>query len=243
MSEYTELTYHGNRPASIEGISDERRKVIEWVHPNEDVLEIACHTGLLSQWLSHEKKCRVTGVDINPNALELAKEFLYISIEADIESTEFWDQLADKKFDTIVCMHILEHLVSPWVFLKKIAEYLTKDGQLIVALPNINNAQDRFKILFGNFNYTRDGVMDKTHLRFFNQETARQLIDSAGLEVLEYYSPWKVNPIHYFLDHLPVFWRIKKLFSPNKAPWLFRKKANITDVVMLFRCIRKSSAD
>lgn len=243
MLNYKELTYHEERVKSIKELSLERRKAIEWVKKNDSVLEVACHTGILSQWLKYEKKCTVTGVDINPNALKLASEYLYETIEVDIESKEFWSHLSNNKYDTIICMHILEHLVSPWGYMNKLSEYLNPEGQLIIALPNINNAKNRFQILFGNFNYTRSGVMDKTHLRFFNQQTARELIDSAGFEVIEYYSSWRVNPIHYFLDHLPLFWRIKKLFPPNKVPWLFRNKTNVTDVVMLFRCRIKAPKD
>lgn len=236
MSYYTELNYHADRVASLNEIGSERLKAIEWVRRGDVVLEIACHTGLLSEWLVKEKKCSITGVDINPNALELAKEFLHEAKEINIETEDFWEYLASKKYDSIICMHILEHLVAPWDFLTKITQTLTPEGQIIIALPNITNAKDRFQILFGNFNYTLDGVMDKTHLRFFNQQTARELITSAGLEIIDYYSPWQVNPIHHFLDHLPVLWRLKKLFAPGKVPRVFRKKSNITDTVMLFRC-------
>lgn len=233
--QYSDLKYDKNRVTSEHLLDKESKQVLAWIGADKSVLEIGCHTGCLSEWIT-KKGSSVFGVDINPNALLIAKPFLNNAQIGNVEDESFWRELNQERFDVITYMHVLEHLVDPWDTLRKSRNYLKPGGEIIIALPNINNAKDRFQIFFGNFNYTVDGVMDKTHLRFFNQKTARELIDEAGLEVVDYYSPWQVNPIHYFLDHLPVFWRIKKIFSPNKISSLFRKKKNLTDVVMLFRC-------
>ena len=87
-------------------------------------------------------------------------------IVGNIESDEVWESIRSDTFDVIIFSHVLEHLTDPWSVLKKSTELLKKNGVIIIALPNINNAKDRFKILFGNFEYTEEGVMDKTHLRF-----------------------------------------------------------------------------
>lgn len=229
------LTYDKPRAKSTKDLSKESSKVIEWVGSNKKGLEIGCHTGNLSEWIS-KKNNKLTGVDLNSKALKIAKRYLDKNIHCNIEDEEFWNIIKDEKYDFITIMHVLEHLQNPWETLKKLATHLTKEGQIIIALPNISNARDRYLQINGEFNYTLDGVMDKTHLRFFNQKTARELIKESGLIINDYFSPWQISPIHYMLDHVPILWRFKKLINPNKVPKIYRNNKNLTDVVMMFKC-------
>lgn len=235
MIEYSDKKYHKKEVSSFSELDHETQKILSWVAESKSVLEFGCHTGRLSEWLQ-KKQCDVIGVEVNQSAINDATPFLKKQIVGNIESDEVWESISSDKFDVIIFSHVLEHLTDPWSILKKSTEFLKKNGVIIIALPNINNAKDRFKILFGNFDYSEEGVMDKTHLRFFNQKTARELIEGAGLCVKEYFSPRKVNPIHYFFDHLPILWRIKKIIPANKNRIFFRKNSNFTDVVMMFIC-------
>jgi hypothetical protein len=40
-------------------------------------------------------------------------------------------------------------------------------------------------LLFGQFNYTARGILDKTHLRFFTRKTARRFVEQNGFTILE----------------------------------------------------------
>jgi hypothetical protein len=130
---------------------------------------------------------------------------------------------------------VLEHLTDPWQILKKAVTLLAPGGNIIIALPNISNAENRFRMMFGQFEYAEIGVMDKTHLRFFNQQTARELITQAGLTVDAYASPWRVNPVREFIDHLPLLTRLRGLL-PKTIGGRSLFSRNLTDVVMLFKC-------
>lgn len=219
-------------------IPEETKTIINWIGAKKKVLEAGCHTGFLSYWLK-KNNCQVFGIEINRQALEKAKDNLDKSINGDIELDETWDELKDEQFEIVTFIHVLEHLKSPEAALKRGVDRLEKDGTLIIGLPNISNAKNRLEIFTGRFEYTDIGVMDRTHLRFFNQKTARELIEGAGLEVVDYYSPWQVNPIRVFVDHLPFFWRFTRFIKPNQPPKLLNFDKNLTDVVMLFKCRRK----
>jgi hypothetical protein len=39
-------------------------------------------------------------------------------------------------------------------------------------------------LLFGRFEYTERGILDKTHLRFFTRRSARRMIENAGYEIV-----------------------------------------------------------
>lgn len=230
-----DLIYDRRLYSEVKDLPSESACVLKWVGNNKTLLELGCHTGHLSEWLQ-KQGCEVTGVDLNSRALEISKPYLSRAIFADLETVEFWNQIEGHTYDTITCMHVLEHLTNPWETLQKLKQLLNPNGEIIIALPNINNAKDRYNIFFGEFNYTVDGVMDKTHLRFFNQKTARELIENNGLIVTDYFSPWRVNPCYHFIDHIPLFYRFKGIFNAEKVPRVFKNKQNLTDVVMMFRC-------
>lgn len=208
--------------------------ILSWIGKSKTILETGCHTGGFSRRLV-ENGCRVTGMEINAIALENAKSFLHKAILGDLESPDAWDQLRDIKFDVILFEHVLEHLTNPWQILSNARNYLAENGIVIIALPNISNAVNRFDMLFGKFEYEEFGVMDKTHLRFFNQKTARELIAKSDFKVDDYAAPLKVNPIREFVDHLPVLTNLRFLFRKNSAGFP-RLSSNITDPVMLFKC-------
>jgi 2-polyprenyl-3-methyl-5-hydroxy-6-metoxy-1,4-benzoquinol methylase len=219
---------------SSKNLPKEWKIILNWVSNNKMVLEIGCHTGDLSRLLK-ESGCSVTGIEINSKALEKAKPFLTEAVSGDIESAQTWNSIEGKKFDVILFEHVLEHLTNPWQILNNSKNYLAKDGMVIIALPNISNAHSRFDMFFGKFAYEDIGVMDKTHLRFFNQKTARELIAQAGMKVDDYESYMCVNPVREFIDHLPVLTHLRFMFRKNiSRSSLF--SPNLTDVVMLLKC-------
>lgn len=222
----------------IENLSLEAQKLIHWIGQDKTVLETGCHSGHLASWLK-KNGCQVTGIEINKVALNKAKNFLEQSIHGDLDSPEVWANIKEPAFDVVTFIHVLEHLREPEMVLKKGIEKLKENGIIIIGLPNISNAKDRFEMFKGKFKYTDIGVMDRTHLHFYNQKTAKELIENAGLEILDYYSSWQVNPIRVFFDHLPLLWRLAKFFPPNKPPRFPIFSKNLTDVVMLFKCQRK----
>ena len=85
-------------------------------------------------------------------------------------------RLNQQQFDVLLCLDVLEHLSDPWEVLARWAPYLKKDGRLIISIPNIREFSVMWKIFFlGDFGYTADGILDKTHLRFFTRKTLYQL--------------------------------------------------------------------
>jgi len=229
-----DLKYDKRQVDLFDELSLEDKKVLEWIGENKTVLEVGCHTGNLAKWLKR-CSCHVTGIDINKNAIQIASKYLDVAIEADIENNETWQKFFGEKYEIITLMHVLEHLVNPWDTLKRILKFLAPGGTIIIALPNICNAKDRFNITWGKFVYTEIGVLDRTHLHFFTQDSARELIRSVKLQIDEYYSPWRVNPIREFIDHFPILNKFRNLLKPT-PPRFLKFPTGITDTVMMFKC-------
>jgi hypothetical protein len=68
----------------------------------------------------------------------------------------------------------------------------------------------RFDLLRGHFRYARFGIMDATHLRWFTEETIRQLVDQAGIDVITVQQTAGITLLCYVetrLVHIPKRWR------------------------------------
>lgn len=215
----------------------EFKKIKQWVNNAKKILEIGCHVADLGQLLKNEDNI-VTGIDYNEKAIEIAKSRIDNAFVIDLNK-KFVNENNIELYDVIVCNQVLEHLLNPEKTLLEIKKMLKPDSTLIIGLPNICNAKDRFDITFGKFEYTEIGVMDKTHVRFFNYFTAKQMLENSGLIIEDYFSPWQVNPVKHFLNHIPILWRISKLMK-EKPRFLFKKRRNLTDTVMLFKCKLKN---
>ncbi|MGE5323691.1 MAG: class I SAM-dependent methyltransferase [Actinomycetota bacterium] len=157
------------------------RVLVDLAAQGRQILELGCATGFISRHLK-ERGCKVTGVEISPEAAEYARQWCDKVIVHDL-SQSGWSEQAGREFDTVICGDVLEHLPHPGRTLKEIAGLLTPDGRVIISLPNIAHIRVRAKLLLGRFDYEPGGIMDVTHLRFFTFKSARELIEGAGYRI------------------------------------------------------------
>ena len=137
------------------------------------ILDIGCGSGTLGKAIKQNLNCEVVGITYSKDEADLASQSLDTVIVADINEL---DVSTLGEFDCIICSHILEHLYNPEKLLIELHSNLTKEGRLIVALPNTLFFKQRWEFIKGNFKYTDGGLMDKTHFRFFDWGTAYQLL-------------------------------------------------------------------
>ncbi|MFH2069951.1 MAG: class I SAM-dependent methyltransferase [Elusimicrobiota bacterium] len=196
-------------------------QVVKLVKPNSKVLEIGCATGYIGKYLKEKVNCESWGVEIDPDSAEMAKPYYQKILVGNIENEQILQQI-DRKFDFILCMNVLEHLVNPLGVLQKIKKFLAPAGRVIITLPNIAHFSIRVRLLFGKFDYEDYGILDNTHLRFFTLKTAKEMIESSGLKI-EHLSidPDKGIPrFHGVFLRIPGGWKfLKKIYS--LCPTLF----------------------
>ncbi len=159
-------------------------KFIRMVGSRRRVLEVGCATGYLSAYLSRQLGCEVVGIELNPQAAELARQHCASVIVGDVEKDAF--KSLTGLFDVILFGDVLEHLVCPGAVLSLCKDYLAQNGCVLISIPNIAHYSIRMHLLLGRFNYQEQGLLDRTHLRFFTLRTARQLIEEAGYEIADF---------------------------------------------------------
>lgn len=178
-----------------------RCKIFKQIPHSSKVLEIGCASGKLANILTIAKKCEVYCVEKDCMMAGIAKNKCVEMLNIDIENEEL--PYESEAFDCIVLGNVLEHMRDPTKVLSGLKNYLSKNGFLIYSVPNIVNWHSRLTIFFGRFEYAKSGVFDKTHLRFYNLNSAKKLAFDAGYEIA-----WlDVTPsIYLFKEKLNFLW-------------------------------------
>jgi len=71
-------------------------------------------------------------------------------------------------------------LTKPHRLLRLLHNFFAPGGCLIVGLPNVLHWKQRLRLLGGDFKYTDGGIMDATHVRFYDWDTSRALVTESG---------------------------------------------------------------
>lgn len=147
------------------------------------ILEIGCGAGATMRWLRGLRRVdHATGVELVPEVARAAASAFDEVTVGNIESIDL--QLPPNTFDMIIALDVLEHLVDPWRIVSFLNDTLKPGGVMIASIPNIAHYSVSLPlVLRGRWNYKIDGLLDRTHLRFFVAQTAIDLMTSSGFAV------------------------------------------------------------
>jgi len=201
-----------DNPANVHGIQ------FRFVPDSSSVLDVGCHTGILGGLLKEKKHCTVVGIDHDEQALTQAKARLDGAFSVDLEDPSWPGELIAEglgNFDAILFGDVLEHTKEPKLVLGEALRLLKPGGRIIVSVPNIVNLRVRLQILRGNFDYQESGILDRTHLRFFTQRTARALIEESGLLIVNEDVAGYSLP-HWLLKIFPGLLGVQFVFAATK---------------------------
>lgn len=168
--------------------------LLQLIGRERTVLEVGCATGYMTRVLVEQQNCRVTGFEINGEAAAGAKPFLQRLIVGDLENPVDVSHI-QSQFDVILIADVIEHLAMPQEPLRTLRHLLNDKGRLIISLPNVAHWSIRRALLFGQWDLTDRGVMDRTHLRWYTRDTAVALLESAGYRVVQHRASY-VFPAH-----------------------------------------------
>jgi SAM-dependent methyltransferase len=152
------------------------RARLEWLlrtGPVGDLLEVGCGPGLFLQEARRLGVARAVGVDPNPWAVAQARAR---GVEAHVGSIEAIE--AAQRFDAIVMLDVLEHVIAPLPFLAAVRARLRPDGRLLVMTPNIRS-------LLAHVSGRRwVSLKAPEHVRYYSPRSVRSLLRAAGFDVL-----------------------------------------------------------
>ena len=145
------------------------------------LLDVGAAQGVLAQRFM-QRGFEVTCIEGSAELAALGKSMCHEMIVADLDKPL---PPLNGHFDMIVYGDILEHLRNPLEVFKGFNRYLSRNGKVIVSVPNFAHLWVRLNLLLGRFDYSDRGILDRTHLRFFTLRSFRDFLREAGLEVEE----------------------------------------------------------
>lgn len=163
------------------GYASSHTAAIDAAKPGGRILDIGCGRGFVARELA-KTAAHVTGVDMYP-----PKENIPGNAEfhrCNLDHRELPVDVAD--YDQIYLLDIIEHLRDPEQFMEYLREAaVNRRPEIVLTTANIAFLVTRLTLLLGQFNYGRQGILDRTHTRLFTFRSMRELLEQAGYDVLE----------------------------------------------------------
>ncbi|MEP6477975.1 MAG: class I SAM-dependent methyltransferase [Rhodoglobus sp.] len=149
----------------------------------QSFLDIGCARGGFGRAIRRERGPSVRIVGLEPIA-EQAADARSAGYDEVLEGY-FPEVMAhsEELFDCIVLNDVLEHMMDPWTAVSGVKSRLAPGGRVVASIPSIQFLPIWLKVLRGRWDYTDEGTLDRTHVRFFTRATMVEMFEGAGYTV------------------------------------------------------------
>ena len=177
---YEESGMHGDEAPNIDNwlketeFDDKRRyDFVKEKITNKNVLDFGCGAGGFLE-MAKQSAMSVSGIELE-RALQSSFQERKLNIFSNLKEA----QEKNEKYDIITAFHVVEHLQNPKDILMELSQLLEEGGEMIVEVPNSDDALLTLyeNKAFQNFTYWSQ------HLFLFNAKTMKELIIQSGLKL------------------------------------------------------------
>jgi glycosyltransferase involved in cell wall biosynthesis len=145
------------------------------------VLDVGCGRGFVAELMAAEA-AQVTGLDQYAPEVSPKPNVRYGRWLMDTEPCP----VDVSQFDQVFMLDIVEHLKDPEGFMESLrSQAVHKRPEIILTTANVAFFVTRFMLFFGQFNYGRKGILDRTHTRLFTFRSLRELFEQTGYNISE----------------------------------------------------------
>lgn len=135
------------------------------------LLDVGCGTGAFLE-RCQQTGWQITGVEPDEDARTVATQKLRIAIESNLQGFD-----TNSPFDIITLWHVLEHVSDLKTTVQQLSRLLSKQGTLLVAVPNSDSYDARYyKQFWAAYDVPR-------HLYHFTPDTIEPLFAQYGLRL------------------------------------------------------------
>lgn len=193
----------------------QRREMLEFIPTHaKRLIDIGCGEGRFGEIVKATlPECEVWGIEPTDAAAAEAKKRCDRLIHSPLDDV---DEIPSSFFDVVTMNDVLEHLPYSEPALRIARRILKQDGHLILSLPNVGYYLNLRDLIFKNsWEYKEYGVLDRTHLRFFTQRSAANLLEANGFRVLRAEG---INRGKVKLHYAALFALFPRLTKPMQFP-------------------------
>lgn len=198
----------------------ERYNYNRWIYNNiknfigNNILEVGAGIGNITDFIIFKDK--LTLIDVDQSYVDyLSAKYSFRNqsnfnvFRVDIQNIES-SPVTELKYDTVVCLNILEHLENDRKAIENMISLLQPGGRLIILVPALNILYGSMDISFG-------------HRRRYNKKQFKLLVEGQNLDIVKF----------YYLNFLGLFgWYVNgKIFKNKELP---EKQTKIFDKLVPF---------
>ena len=151
---------------------------------NSTILDVGVGSGALGKFIAN-KGGVADGIEQHSNRVGGNLKFYRQLVVGDLDTINLVKELAQKRYDYIICADVLEHLRRPEYVLNQLRGMLNVNGRLLISVPNVGYAGVIASLINGEFCYSDDGILDRTHLKFYTRKELHKMLSASGLHVLK----------------------------------------------------------
>jgi 2-polyprenyl-3-methyl-5-hydroxy-6-metoxy-1,4-benzoquinol methylase len=159
------------------GYTSSHSLALDAIPAGASVIDIGSGPGGLARELAN-KGCKVAVVDQFPTTtdndnIKVLSQDLDQPLQFDVGPYQY-----------ILLLDVIEHLRDPDLFLERLRKQFTHEPKtIILTTPNVAFLVQRLMLLAGQFNYGKQGILDRTHTRLYSFRSVEMLLKNAGFRV------------------------------------------------------------
>lgn len=174
------------------------------------LVDIGCGEGMFGAAVKARfPACEVWGVEPTEAAAAAATRYDRV-INAPLDGAT---DLPERYFDVVTMNDVLEHIPWPEPALAAARRILRPEGRLVLSLPNVQFLVNVLNLVKRNeWEYTDNGILDRTHFRFYTTKSARRLLEQNGFQVERIVGINPMRPKWYY--------RVAMALAPKYFYWM-----------------------
>ncbi len=163
-----------------------------------EILDIGCGGGILAEELS-KKGANVTGIDASEKTIEIAKQHSQennLKINYECSTLEEHLKKSKKKYDSIICFELIEHVPDQLKLINDISKVSKKRSKLFLSTINRNIVSFLFAKVIAE--YVLKIVPQGTHQyeKFIKPSELNKILEKSNYKTIDIKGV-KVNPIDF----------------------------------------------
>lgn len=198
------------------------------------LLEVGCGSGLLAlAYHQHNPTAIYSGIEQEAAAATTARprltgQLFLENAEDPAAIARISQDIPPGSLDCLIYGDVLEHFVDPWKTLATHAQWLTPGGSVVACIPNIQHWSILRSLIRGQWHYDDEGLLDRTHLRFFTHDSIHDLFAQAGLQIYD------IQPRCFGNRYFEAFWeKAKPLVEALQVDeQVFRDRAQVVQYIV-----------